>query len=498
MMNDDFRENDYGFEGYDEDYSSKDLNDFDSKLVDIRIILTNMDYLELISKAVSNFDLSNFNVNISSIIPTRNVEIAKNTIVGADLVLIATESDAEGHKLYQRFKKALKNDLNLIEYLKLPSLDELQDYEYDYDDENIFEDEIANSIIRGGLYTISNLSSINQSKRKYIEVKKDFETESLKFDKISKENDILINESKSFREKNEKLIEEVKVLQRELDKIKSDYSDLKSRFEGIHSKNSLEVYSLNDLWDDLFDEHLSQEIYKFILISTDNFRPKNLMIGQGAICAESKEDAMDWLKIIKTAFILADTNKQDLDYNNFNSNFKFEDIEEFGVGNSNNDFILDDFSSFGINGSSSVDSSSDDSIFNIGDNKSDSESDDGFIYNERFEGNQFSVTENEDIGKINMNNEDSYDSLDDIFDSKLKKEERNEEINVFNLKSLRRNVDEDDKDYSEDVSGYGEDDKDYSEDISEYDEDESYGDDDGEYVSDDLEEEISNTFSNLW
>lgn len=467
-MDNDFRENEYGFNEYGNDFSNE-LN-ADSKLVDIRIILTNLDYLEFISKAVSNFDLSNFNVNISSIIPTSEIGIAKNTIVGADLVLVAAESNAEGHKLYQSLKKALKNDLNLIEYLKLPSLEELNDYEYDYNDENIFEDEIANSIIRGGLYSISNLSSINNSKRKYMEVKKDFEEESIRHEKTTKENDILIKESKAIRERNEKLVEEVKILQRELDKIKSDYSDLKSRFEGIHSKNSLEVYSLNDLWYDLFNEYLSQDVYKFILISTDNFRPKNLMIGQGAICAESKEDALDWLKIIKTAFILADTNKQDLDYNNFKSNFKFEDIEEFGVSgsandsiNSNNDSLFEDFPSFGINDSYSSDSSSEDSIFNNQDNLIDS-SDDGFIYNERFEGNS---------------EEDK--SLDDIFKEKLNVKENEESINVFNLKSLKsienddeeeedslddeinRYIDEDDdEDYDYDEEGSEEESEDYS------------------------------------
>ena len=94
-MNNDFESNEYD-----------NLNK--PKPVDIRIILTNMDYIEAISKAVSNFDLSNFNVNISSIIPTQGLEIAKNTIIGADLVLIAAMSDLDGKNLFNRFKKALR------------------------------------------------------------------------------------------------------------------------------------------------------------------------------------------------------------------------------------------------------------------------------------------------------------------------------------------------------------------------------------------------------
>ena len=440
---DNFEENDYGFNDFEDTYSNE-LNA--GELVDVRIILTNLDYLEFLSKAVSNFDLSNFNVNISSIIPTKDIEIAKNTVIGADLVLIAAENNAENHKLYQNFKKSLKNEFNYIEYLKLPSLDELNGYEYDDYDDNLMEDEIANSIIRGGLYSISNLSSINDSKRKYVELKKDFEEESLKYDKITKENELLVKESKAIREKNEKLSEEVKVLQRQLDQIKSDFSDLKSRFEGIHSKNSLEVYSLNELWYDLFGEYLSQDVYKFILISTDNFRPKNLMIGQGAICAESKEDALDWLKIIKTAFILSDTNKQDLDYNNFKSNFKFDDIDEFSSS-----------SSLSTSGFETIEEND---IFNT-------PKDDGFIYNERFEGN-----------------DDSNVSIidDDLFSNAFIDESKKEDINVFNLKSLKAIEDEED---------------DSSENPSYNNSEEDYDYDDEDNVDDD-EEEIYNAFSNLW
>ena len=446
-MDNDFEENNYGFNDFEDNYSNE-LNA--EELVDVRIILTNLDYLEFLSKAVSNFDLSNFNVNISSIIPTKDIGIAKNTVIGADLILIASENNAESHRLYQNFKKSLKNEFNYIEYLKLPSLDELNGYDYDDYDDNLMEDEIANSIIRGGLYSISNLSSINDSKRKYSELKKDFEEESLKYDKITRENDLLVKESKSLREKNEKALEEVKILQRQLDQIKSDFSDLKSRFEGIHSKNSLEVYSLNELWYDLFGEYLSQDVYKFILISTDNFRPKNLMIGQGAICAKSKEDALDWLKIIKTAFILADTNKQDLDYNNFKSNFKFDDIDEFSSS-----------SSFSTSGFETLEEND---IFNT-------PKDDGFIYNERFEGNS-------DLD--NSSKESIID--DDLFSNAFMDESKKEDINVFNLKSLKAIEDEED---------------DSSENPSYNNSEEDYDYDDEDNVDDD-EEEIYNAFSNLW
>ena len=78
-----------------------------SKFVDVRIVLTDLEYIEPISRAVSNFDLSNFNVIVSSIIPTNDVELAKTAVNGADLILIAIES-SEGDELFNAFKKELK------------------------------------------------------------------------------------------------------------------------------------------------------------------------------------------------------------------------------------------------------------------------------------------------------------------------------------------------------------------------------------------------------
>ena len=112
-MNNNFEETDYSFDNFDGNMDNELNTD---ELVDVRIILTNLDHLEFLSKAVSNFDLSNFNVNISSIIPTKDIEIAKNTVIGADLVLVAAENNAEGNRLYQDFKKSLKNEFNYIEY----------------------------------------------------------------------------------------------------------------------------------------------------------------------------------------------------------------------------------------------------------------------------------------------------------------------------------------------------------------------------------------------
>jgi hypothetical protein len=62
---------------------------------------------------------------------------------------------------------------------------------------------------------------------------------------------------------------------------------------------------------EVFGESLTDEEVDKTVIATNKFRPENVLVGQDYIGAVSKEDAIDWLKIIKTAFIFVekDNNK---------------------------------------------------------------------------------------------------------------------------------------------------------------------------------------------
>ena len=430
-----------------------------SKFVDVRIVLTDLEYIEPVSRAVSNFDLSNFNVIISSIIPTNDVELAKTAVNGADLILIAIESNDD--ELFNSFEKELKTPYNYIEPLNLPSLERLNSYE-----DNIFEDEIANSIIRGGLFSISSLSSINDAKLQYFNLKNEYDKNLLKLDKLNEENKHLMEESKDLREKNERMSENIRILQKDLDTIKSDFSDYKSRFESMHVRNSLEVFPIVDLWNELFGEGFNENIYKFLLLVTDNFRPQNIMIGQGIICAENKEEALDWLKVIKTASILVDENINDLNFKNFSSNLSFEDFDKLSEYQSNlesdniPDFIstVDDApESVESNGFRNIDFQQD---FDLGQEG-------------RF--NLFN-TENQET----LDDSDSdYDSLSPVEDEEIEEEKSPyEDINVFKLKNLKKS-DKKDSDYDE------------------YDYEYSYEDLDDEDSDSDSEDDLE-IFSNLW
>ena len=48
-----------------------------------------------------------------------------------------------------------------------------------------------------------------------------------------------------------------KELQETIDDLKSDFTAFKSRYEDIYSKEFLEIYNLNDLWQEAFREDLA-------------------------------------------------------------------------------------------------------------------------------------------------------------------------------------------------------------------------------------------------
>lgn len=57
--------------------------------IDVRIIVSGLDVAQLVSKAVNNIQLANdYNIIVSSIIPTVELNIVKKVASGADILLI--------------------------------------------------------------------------------------------------------------------------------------------------------------------------------------------------------------------------------------------------------------------------------------------------------------------------------------------------------------------------------------------------------------------------
>lgn len=288
--------------------SDYDENKVINRPVDVRIIVDGPEKSEFLSKAIKNISLFNdFNIIISSIITTTNVEIAKNASSGSNIILIAANPNEEGEKLFSKFFDEIKTDLNYVEFLKFPKL---QDIEIT-DIKNV-ENEVKNSIIRAGFASIFDISNINQSKSEILQLTKDLEEFRSTNEKIALENDMLIDEAKNLRLTNEELNEEIKDLQNHIDEVKLDFTDFKSRYSNIHSKNLLEIFLIRELWIEVFDEALTDEEVDKIVIATNKFRPENVVVGQDYVGAISKEDAIDWLKIVKTALIFVENDNNEL------------------------------------------------------------------------------------------------------------------------------------------------------------------------------------------
>lgn len=323
------------------------------KPVDVRIIVDGAKDSEFLSKAIKDIDSNyGFNIVFSSIIPTKDVKIAKNAIQGADLVLIAVSAD-ENKKKFFSFYDVLKNDLNYIESFNFPKTRDLEVI----DIESV-ENEIKNSIINVGLSSILNFANINNLKNDLNKLDEKYE-ESLKDnEKLAIENDVIRSEAQGLKKENNKLLEEIKLLQNNIDEIKSEFTNFKSRFSNIYSKNLIETFQLSTLWEELFDEKLETE--DKVIIATNKFKPSNIIVGQGLIGADSRDEAIEWLKIIRTALIFVNENLTELEHEFkdekiklFNFDKEFKDDDQFIVSNpkdnkesKNSDYDYDQFRNF--------------------------------------------------------------------------------------------------------------------------------------------------------
>jgi predicted nuclease with TOPRIM domain len=126
--------------------------------IDVRIIVEGASDVENVSRAMQNIALgAEYHITISSIIPTTNPMIAKKVVKGADILLIATDVDAPGRELADKFQKTLKDEVGHIERIKLP-----YGHDVEYINPSIIRDEIKNAIIRAGLTSITHIQELRE------------------------------------------------------------------------------------------------------------------------------------------------------------------------------------------------------------------------------------------------------------------------------------------------------------------------------------------------
>ncbi len=274
--------------------------------IDVRIIVEGASDVEIVSRAMQNIALgAEYHITISSIIPTTNPEIAKKAVQGADIVLIATDVDAPGRELAEKFKKCLKNQVGHVERMKFPF-----GHDVEYMDPSIIRKEIKNAIIRTGLISIANVQKFRELEDNLKDSRENLLVLGKEKKNLETENQNLVSMNEELSDSNEKLNEKLKNIQDEFRNAKHKHADIKNKYQFLKSKQLFERFSLNELWKELFDEELKDEEQVYFI--SNEFKPEKIVIGQGYIAATSKEVAKEWLNIIRAVLIFYDSKIDDL------------------------------------------------------------------------------------------------------------------------------------------------------------------------------------------
>lgn len=278
-------------------------------MIDTRIIVEGVSDVETLSKAIQDLALgSEFGVTISSIIPTTNVDIAKKSIVGADIVLIATDADRSGRELAERLFEELKGKEIIIERVKFPKGRDLE-----HADLFLVSKEIKNSLVRIGLKSLKSIDALLEKEKSVRSLEKDIFS-------LKNENDDLKKKTKNFEQtlngiENEKelinkLEEDIDRLNVEKNEIELESSEIKKELKSKEDRISeleirykdleakiLNIFDLETYWSKVSNDEspTATEIRKAIeildldrVVASDDF-----------IVSPSEESVYKVLKLIK-------------------------------------------------------------------------------------------------------------------------------------------------------------------------------------------------------
>ena len=274
--------------------------------IDVRIIVEGASDVEKVSRAMQNIALgAEYRITISSIIPTTNPEIAKKAVRGADILLIATDVDAPGRELADKFQKCLKKEVGHIERMKFPF-----GHDVEYIDPLIIRKEIKNAIVRAGLLSVANIQKYTEIEEELWRSKDKLRSLKQENEDLSVENHKLLSQNQEILDSNEKLENKLKIVEDEFQSAKNKHVDIKNKYHILKNKKLFEAFQLKELWKEAFNEELIDE--EQIYFISNEFKPEKIILGQGYIASHSKEDAVNWLKIIRTVLIFYDSKIDDL------------------------------------------------------------------------------------------------------------------------------------------------------------------------------------------
>jgi len=234
-------------------------------IVDVRILVEGASDVEVVSKALQGLALgSEYNITISSIIPTTNVEIAKSAAAGADLLIIATDADRVGRDLAERLFNELSEMVGKVERMKLPLGHDLE-----HVDVELVRKELRNTLVRAGLKSLQILPEYVNLRTQALDLKGRYE---------------------NLMEEYQRLREEFEALKRAYEEVKAEKERLVEENEGLKTllENSKNVYALEEAWKSLFPaEPLPDEEIISTAVRRLGLEGK-IIVGQGYVFAEDK------------------------------------------------------------------------------------------------------------------------------------------------------------------------------------------------------------------
>lgn len=278
-------------------------------MIDTRIIVEGVSDVETLSKAIQDLALgSEFGVTISSIIPTTNIDIAKRSIIGADIVLIATDADRSGRELAERLFEELKEKEIIIERVKFPKGRDLE-----HTDLFLVSKEIKNSLVRIGLKSLKSIDTLLEKEKSVRSLEKDIFSLKIENDDLKKKTknfEQTLNGIENEKELINKLEEDIDRLNVEKNEIELESSEIKKELKSKEDRISeleirykdleakiLNIFDLESYWSKVSNDESPTvaEIRKAIeimdldrVVASDDF-----------IVSPSEENVYKVLKLIK-------------------------------------------------------------------------------------------------------------------------------------------------------------------------------------------------------
>jgi len=257
-------------------------------IVDVRILVEGASDVEVVSKALQGLALgSEYNITISAIIPTTNLEIAKSAAAGADLLIIATDADRVGRELAERMFRELSELVGHVERMKIPLGHDLE-----HIDVELVRKEIKNTLVRAGLKSLQILPEYMALRNQLLDLKG-------KYELLMQENDKLKNDYQELEGKYGELLEEYSRLVEENNKLKESL------------KKRANVFNISEIWKELFGEaEPPEERYIAEAVEKLNLGGK-IIVGQGYIYSDDEDLVIELLRIVHLSLSIAESKEEE-------------------------------------------------------------------------------------------------------------------------------------------------------------------------------------------